>query len=111
MKDQFEVWRYRFPEKGGEHPVVLISHPDICARSAVVNVLFCTSQRQSRRPHSFEVMLNGSDGMDWETLCDCSCMYAVKSADLFGKRGRVSLERRRQIRTRVRDVYLLSATD
>jgi mRNA-degrading endonuclease toxin of MazEF toxin-antitoxin module len=111
MKDQFEVWRYRFPEKGGEHPVVLISHPDICGRSAVVNVLFCTSQRQSRRPHSFEVMLNGSDGMDWETLCDCSCMYAVKTADLFGKRGRVSLERRRQIRAKVRDIYLLSATD
>ena len=43
MKDQFEVWRYVFPEKGGEHPVVLISHPDICAKAKVVNVLFCTS--------------------------------------------------------------------
>jgi len=27
MKCQFDVWRYKFPaEKGGEHPVVLISH-------------------------------------------------------------------------------------
>ena len=41
MKDQFDVWRFDFPEKG-EHPVVLISHPDRCARGVLVNVLFCT---------------------------------------------------------------------
>ncbi|MGA3181382.1 MAG: type II toxin-antitoxin system PemK/MazF family toxin [Verrucomicrobiota bacterium] len=111
MKDQFDVWRLHFPDKGGEHPVVLISHPDICARSAVVNVIFCTSQRQGRRPHPHEVMLNSADGLDWETFCDCSCLYAVKSADLFAKCGRVSLERRRQIRAKIRAVFLLSATD
>ena len=111
MKDQFDVWRYNFPDKGGEHPVVLISHPDICARSAVVNVLFCTSQRQNRRPYPHEAMLNGEDGMDWETLCDCSCLYAVKSSDLFGKRGHVTLERRRLIRTKIRAIFLISATD
>src|ERR1700733_2613544 len=81
------------------------------SRSAVVNVMFCTSQRQSRRPYPHEVMLNGEDGMDWETFCDCSCMYAVKSFDLFGKRGRVTLERRRQIRATIRSVFLLSASD
>lgn len=111
MKEQFDVWRFNFPEKGGEHPVVLISHPDICARSAVVNVMFCTSQRQSRRPYAHEVMLNGEDGMDWETFCDCSCLYAVKFSDLFGKRGRVTLERRRQIRSNIRSIFLLSASD
>jgi hypothetical protein len=110
MKEQFDVWRYNFPDKG-EHPVVLISHPDICARAAVVNVLFCTSQRQNRAPRPHEVMLNGADGMDWETFCDCAVVYAVKSADLFGKRGRVTLERRREIRSKVRDLFRLSATD
>jgi mRNA-degrading endonuclease toxin of MazEF toxin-antitoxin module len=111
VKDQFEVWRCSFPQKGGEHPVVLNSHPDICARAAVVNVLFCTSQRQSRRCYPHEVLLNGEDGMDWETFCDCSCLYAVNSADLFGKRGHVTLERRRQIRAKIRDIFLLSTTD
>ena len=111
MKDQFEIWRCRFPEKGGEHPAILISHPDICARSAVVNVLFCTSQRQSRKPHHHEVMLDIEDGMDWASFCDCSCLYAVKSADLFGQRGRVTLERRRAIREKVRELFLLMDTD
>jgi len=41
MKTQFEVWDCNFPKKG-LHPVVLISHPDRCARAQVLNVLFCT---------------------------------------------------------------------
>jgi hypothetical protein len=77
----------------------------------VVNVLFCTSQRQNRNIRAFEVLLNGADGMDWETFCDCSVLYAVKSAALFGKRGRVTLERRREIRSKIRDVFRLAATD
>jgi mRNA-degrading endonuclease toxin of MazEF toxin-antitoxin module len=111
VKDQFDVWRFRFPDKGGEHPVILISHPDICARAAVVNVLFCTSQRQSRQPYPREVLLDKEDGMDWETFCDCSCLYAVKSAELFGQRGHVTLERRQAIRAKVRDLFLLLAAD
>ena len=92
MKDQFQFWRFVFPEKGGEHPVVLISHPDICARGDVVNVLFCTTQRQSRPPKQYEVALDTADGMDWETLCNCTMIYAVKAAALFGKRGQVTFE-------------------
>lgn len=110
MKDQFEVWRFNFPGKG-EHPVVLISHPDRCARGALVNVLYCTSQRQGRSPHPYEVMLNGEDGMDWETFCDCSILYTVPAEKLYGRRGCVSLERRRQIRSKVRDLLRLNATD
>ena len=91
--------------------MVIISHPDRCARAALVNVLFCTSQRQSRKPYPFEVMLNGADGMDWETFCDCSIMYAVKSDLLFNRRGRVTLERRRAIRATLRDLFRLAATD
>jgi hypothetical protein len=111
MKDQFEVWNFKFEHKGGDHPVVLISHPDICARQKYVNVLFCTSPRQSRRAYVNEVMLDKSDGMDWETLCDCSMMWAVESSKLFNKRGRVSLERRRAIRALLRDLFLLGETD
>jgi hypothetical protein len=49
MKDQFDVWRFSFPDKGGEHPVVLISHPDICARAAAVNVLFWETRTREPR--------------------------------------------------------------
>ena len=110
MKDQFDIWRFDFPGKG-EHSVILISHPDVCARASFVNVLYCTSQRQSRPPKPYEVMLNGSDGFDWETFCDCKTIYLVESAKLFGRRGRVSQERRRAIRGKLRDVFRLAAVD
>jgi mRNA-degrading endonuclease toxin of MazEF toxin-antitoxin module len=110
MKDQFDVWQFEFPSKG-VHPCVLISHPDICARAKVLCVLFCTSQRQSRKPYPFEVSLNSADGLDWETFCDCSTIYAIDSTGLFGRRGRVCLERRRAIRSAIRDMFLLGETD
>jgi len=110
MKDQFDVWEFDFPQKG-PHPVVLISPPDRCARSKIVNVLFCPSQRQSRMPYPFEVTLNGADGMDWETFCDCSIVYAIESAKLTHRRGRVSRERRNAIRAKIRDVFRLAALD
>ncbi len=110
MRTQFEVWDCEFPEKG-LHPAVLISHPDRCARAQVLNVLFCTSQRQSRPPYPLEVTLDVEDGLNWETFCDCSILGSVKSAMLVNKRGHVTLERRRAIRDRVRGLLRLSATD
>jgi mRNA-degrading endonuclease toxin of MazEF toxin-antitoxin module len=110
MKEQFDVWEYNFPVKG-PHPVVLISHPDRCARAKHVNVLFCTSQRQGRQPYAYEVMLATEDGLNWETFCDCSIMWVVPSDLLTHQHGHVSLERRLAIRLKLREFFRLSATD
>jgi mRNA-degrading endonuclease toxin of MazEF toxin-antitoxin module len=110
MKAQFDVWHYDFPAKG-PHPVVLISHPDLCARAKHLNVLFCTSQRQGRKPYPYEVMLDRADGLDWETFADCSILYLVESGRLLNQCGHVGLERRREIRTKLREFLRLSATD
>ena len=110
MKGQFQVWRFNFAERG-EHPCVLISPSELCARSKWVNVLYCTSQRQSRPPKPHEVLLNGADGMDWETFVDCAAIWMVESDKLFGQRGQVTLERRNAIRDKLRDIYRLSARD
>ena len=108
---QFDIWEYNFPEKGAMHPCVLISHPDRCSKAKYLNVLFCTSQRQSRQPHPFEVVLDSGDGLDGETFCDCSIMWVVQSRQLVKKRGRVTLDRRRAIRAVLRNIFLLLATD
>jgi mRNA-degrading endonuclease toxin of MazEF toxin-antitoxin module len=81
----------------GPHPAVIVSHPDRVARAAWVNVLLCTTQRATRPPHETEVRLNGADGLDWETLCRCDALWLVEKTQLTGKRGSVSLIRRRQI--------------
>ncbi len=110
MKDQFDIWEYNFPQQG-LHSVVLISHPDFCSRSQRVNVLYCTSQRQSRPAKYFEVMLDRADGFDWETFCDCSVLWLAEAAKLIRKRGHVVLERRRQIRSKLQELFRLQATD
>ena|SRR5437867_10838128 len=76
-KQQWDIWALDFPGRG-EHPAVLVSHPDRCARASIVNVLYCTSQRQSRKPYENEVVLNSADGLDWETFCVCDHMYSVE---------------------------------
>jgi hypothetical protein len=38
-------------------------------------------------------------------------MYLVPTAALFGRRGHVSLERRRNIRSKLRDLFRLANTD
>jgi len=91
-KQQWDIWTLDFPGRG-EHPTVLLSHPDRCVRAALVNVLYCTSQRQ---PKENEIVLNSADGLDWETFCVCDPFYSVESAQLKLKRGRVSVERREQ---------------
>ena len=110
MKDQFDVWHFDFPEKG-VHPVVLISHPDRCAAAKVVNVLFCTSQRQSRPIRDYEVMLDRADGLTWETFCNCDLLYSVPSARLFDQSGRVTQARRQAIREKIKELFLLQETD
>lgn len=77
----------------------------------MVNVLYCTSQRHSRKPRPYEVMLNGAEGFDWETFCNCAQILLVPNEKLVGRRGRVSLERRRQIRQRIKDLFQLNAMD
>jgi hypothetical protein len=55
--------------------------------------------------------LNDADGLDWGTFCDCSTLFSVPAAALFNKRGHVSLERRRALRSKIRDVFRLAAMD
>jgi len=109
-KQQWDIWALDFPGRG-EHPAVLVSHPDRCARASIVNVLYCTSQRQSRKPYENEVVLNSADGLDWETFCVCDHMYSVETAQLKRKRGRVTTERRRTIRRKLMQFYRLLSED
>ena len=76
---------------------MIVSHPDRVAHAGWVNVLFCSSQRGNRAPNEREVVLNGADGLDWETLCRCDVLWLVEKSKLTGKRGSVSRIRRRQI--------------
>jgi len=110
IKQQWDTWGIRLPVKG-VHPVVLISHPDHCACSRVINALYCTSQRQTRAPLENEVILDTEDGLDWQTFCACDHLLSIDSAELLDFRGHVTFERRRTIRQKIIALFRLLASD
>ncbi|MBI2927006.1 MAG: type II toxin-antitoxin system PemK/MazF family toxin [Verrucomicrobia bacterium] len=92
----WDIYTYDFPE-AGPHPAVIVSSPERTSRKPWVSVLLGSSQQASRPPNAAEVLLNGADGLDWETLLKCDLIHAVKKSDLRSKRGTVNPARRRQI--------------
>jgi mRNA-degrading endonuclease toxin of MazEF toxin-antitoxin module len=97
---QWDIWTCDFAE-AGPHPAVVVSHPDRVSRAPLVNVLICSSQRASRPARENEIMLNGSDGLDWESLVKCDLMYLVEKDRLYRRRGRVIPARQRTIVQRI----------
>ncbi len=96
----FEVWRFHFEGKGASRRPDLA--PDICARAKVVNRALLHQPAAKPAAPSHGSVLNGADGMDWETFCDCSTIYAVESSKLFGQRGRVTWSGGGAIRAKLR---------
>ena len=66
-----------------------------------VNVLACQSKRAMRAPKITESILDQADGLDWPTLCRCDLIWVAPKAELIQRRGRVSLERQRELGARV----------
>jgi hypothetical protein len=97
---QWEIWSYDFPD-AGMHPAVVISHPDRVVNKPYVNLLCCSTHRASRLPGPGEIILNGADGLDWETLCQCDLIYIAPKTELSQRRGLVSPQRRIQIARRI----------
>lgn len=100
---QWDIGTFDFPTPVGEHPVVIISNSDRASRAQLVNILYCTSQRQSRPPGPDEVLLNGADGLDWETYCRCDHIFSVERALIKrrAKPAKVTASRRKQISAKI----------
>lgn len=97
---QWDIWTCDFAE-AGPHPAVIVSHPDRVARAPLINVLIGSSQKASRPPRENEIVLNGADGLDWETLVKCDLMYLVEKERLYRHRGNVTKPRRLALAQRI----------
>ena len=53
------------------------------------------------------MLLNGADGLDFQTAVDCGIFYLVEKSACSSALGSVSLERRRQIGRKVNEVLRL----
>ena len=82
-------------------PAVILGTDARVNSKPLVNILLCTSQRATRKAEAHEIILNGEDGLEWETLCKCDLIYVAEKSQLKNKRGSVTVERRREIVRRV----------
>ncbi len=99
--NKWEIWTYPFPSENDLHPVVIISPQLMCANANVksLNALACRSLRPDIVPKSYEVVLNGQDGLDGRTVADCSLIHVIRKDKLMGgsRRGVVTSARRSKI--------------
>lgn len=92
----WDIYTWDFPNVG-PHPAVILGTDERVRHKPTVNVLLCSTQRATRKPEPFEVILDASDGLNWETLCKCDLLYAAPAHAITHKRGEVSIARRREI--------------
>ena len=93
----WEIYSYQIPGVREPHPAVVLGHIDRVANKPQVNILLCTTQRAGRPTLAHEVLLNGADGLDWESLAKCDLTYLVEKEKLYNRRGAVSPGRRRPL--------------
>jgi mRNA-degrading endonuclease toxin of MazEF toxin-antitoxin module len=95
---QWDIIHYPFAE-AGPHPAVVISNDERCANLgfSTLNVLICTSLKPGAKLKPTQVMLNGADGLDWETVVKCDAIQLVPRANFGRAIGSVSLACRKQI--------------
>ena len=104
---QWEVWKSRPPGFEREHWFVIVSGQERCdqVRQLMVNALACFTLRGS--PLKSEVRLNGADGFEAPTVCQCDYVYGLPKAGLHSKLGFVSWERQLQIKAKLKEVLRL----
>lgn len=104
---QWEVWKCRPEGFAREHWFVIVSGQERCdePRHLLVNGLACWTLRGE--PPRLSVRLNGADGFDVPTVCQCDFLYALPKSALHSSLGPVSWERQQQIKSKLKEVFRL----
>ncbi len=108
--EQWDIVRFRITAADRDlHPGVVISAPEWCAdeRKLRLNVLACSKRLPAEGPRAHQIVLNGSDGLDFLTVCGCEFFHIVARENVTEKIGRVAPARRRAIGRKINEVLRL----
>lgn len=70
-------------------------------------VLYGTKRVSTASAAPWQVILNGADGLDFQTLADCGIFYLVNKDGCSASIGSVGVERRRAIGRRINEILRL----
>jgi len=104
---QWEIWKCRPPGFTRDHWFVILSgqerldHP----HRPQINALAC--YKPQGEPKKLDVRLNGADGFDGPTVCQCDFVFILDKSALHSSLGSVSWERQQAIKSKLKEVLRL----
>ena len=107
---QWDIVRFRIrPNDRDLHPGIVLSGEEWCASTHTtnLNVLACSKRVPGDQLKPHQVMLNGADGLDFQTTVDCRFFHIITKEGVSEILGRVSPERRRAIGRKLNEVLRL----
>ncbi len=101
---QWDIFLFPFDEEKS-HPVVILSPEERIESRKFVNGLLVTTLRSGAVLNLTEVLLNGADGLDWESACRCDLIHRLARSRFLEKRGNVCYQRRREISRKLASIF------
>ena len=108
--EQWDIIRFRINQTDRDlHPGVVISAPEWCAdeRKLRLNALACSKRIPAEGIKTHQVILNGSDGLEFPSVCGCEFFHIIARDRVHEKVGRGSPSRRRAISRKLNEVLRL----
>ena len=105
---QWEIWKCRdLPGFDRDHWFVILSGQERIdnPRFLKINGLACFTLRGS--PKQTDVLLNGADGFEGPTACQCDFAFILEKAKLHSRIGQIGVERQRIIKAKLKEVLRL----
>ena len=102
---QWDIFLFPFTQEQ-PHPVVILSVDERATARKHVNGLLCVSLR-GRPLGLHEVLLDGADGLDWESAVRCDLIQLLERDRFLEHRGRVIPERQIQISRKLIECFRL----
>jgi len=102
---QWEIWKCRPPGFERDHWFVVLSGQERLddVRRFQVNGLAC--YKLQGNPKNLDVRLNGADGFEGATVCQCDFIFALDKSKLHSCLGAVSWERQQAIKSKLKEVF------
>lgn len=107
---QWDIVRFRIrPHDTELHPGIVLSGEEWCASAHTtnLNVLACSKRVPAIGVKPHQVVLNGADGLEFQSTVDCRFIHIITKAGVAEGIGRVSSERRRAIGRKLNEVLRL----
>lgn len=97
------------PKDRDAHPAVVLSCEEDCQDPEFlrVNVLYGSKRQPAASLEAWQILLNGADGLDFQTSVDCGVIYLAPKTSCSPALGTVGHERRRLIGRKINEVLRL----